>query len=138
MCYSPMIARRLDIVNPETGKYQYKFLGRLINYLDDEVDYQYRTTGRIDTGYHLDTYVDRRTGEVITDAVVLPCGQCLECRCKHAQEWANRIMLEAQYHETSYFVTLTYDDDYVPRTWPYSQDYNHTCWYCDPKTGKMS
>lgn len=138
MCYSPMIARRLDVVNPDTGKYQYKFLGKLINYLDEDAEHQLRTTGKIDLGFYSDTFVDRCTGEVITGAVVLSCGQCLECRCKHAQEWANRIMLESQYHETSYFVTLTYDDEHVPRTWPYSQDYSHTCRYCDPKTGKVS
>lgn len=62
---------------------------------------------------------DRSTGEVKSryvarKLIVLPCGQCLDCRCKKAQEWANRIMLEAQYHDKSYFITLTYDDEHVP------------------------
>lgn len=44
----------------------------------------------------------------------IPCGQCLGCRIDYSREWANRMMLELQYHKSAYFVTLTYDDRYVP------------------------
>ena len=46
----------------------------------------------------------------------LPCGQCIGCRLEYSRQWANRCMLELQYHKESWFVTLTYDDDHVPRT----------------------
>lgn len=44
----------------------------------------------------------------------LPCGKCIECRLRYSREWANRCMLELQYHKESWFVTLTYDDLHVP------------------------
>lgn len=45
---------------------------------------------------------------------VVPCGQCRACRFNVAREWAARMMHEVLYHETSCFVTLTYDDSTVP------------------------
>lgn len=68
-----------------------------------------------------------RTGKPFPDDKIqyLPCGQCLGCRLDYSRQWANRCMLELQYHESSYFVTLTYDDFHVPRSW-----------YTDPSTGE--
>lgn len=47
----------------------------------------------------------------------LPCGQCIGCRLEYSRQWANRCMLELQYHKESWFVTLTYDDEHVPQTY---------------------
>lgn len=44
----------------------------------------------------------------------LPCRHCVGCRLDHSKEWANRILLEQKYHASSYFVTLTYDDEHLP------------------------
>jgi hypothetical protein len=55
----------------------------------------------------------------------LPCGQCIGCRLDYSRQWANRCMLELQYHDSSFFVTLTYDDEHVPRSY-----------YSDPETGE--
>lgn len=53
----------------------------------------------------------------------LPCGQCILCRLEHARQWAVRITHEAQQWETNSFITLTYDDEHLPR---YSSlDYTH-------------
>lgn len=43
----------------------------------------------------------------------IPCGQCIGCRMDYAREWANRLLLELQAHDSSkcFFVTLTYSDD---------------------------
>lgn len=43
------------------------------------------------------------------------CGQCLGCRLDHSRMWAIRIVHEAATHDRNSFVTLTYDDDHVPR-----------------------
>lgn len=51
----------------------------------------------------------------------IPCGRCIGCRLERSRQWANRCMLELQYHESSYFVTLTYDDEHVPVTY-YAED----------------
>lgn len=49
-----------------------------------------------------------------TDYIEIPCGQCMACRLKKSREWANRIMLEAKYHNSNYFVTLTYNNANLP------------------------
>lgn len=46
----------------------------------------------------------------------IPCGRCIGCRLDYSRQWANRCMLEMQYHEKGCFVTLTYDSMHVPRT----------------------
>lgn len=40
----------------------------------------------------------------------LPCGQCVGCRLERSRQWAIRCVHEAQMHELSCFVTLTYED----------------------------
>lgn len=47
--------------------------------------------------------------------ISLPCGQCILCRLEHARQWAVRITHEAQTHEQSSFITLTYDDEHLPQ-----------------------
>lgn len=46
--------------------------------------------------------------------VTVPCRRCIGCRLEHSRQWAVRMMHEAQMHEASCFLTLTYDDDHVP------------------------
>jgi len=46
--------------------------------------------------------------------IKIPCGQCILCRIKRAQEWAMRITHEAQNHEYNSFITLTYDEEHLP------------------------
>lgn len=48
--------------------------------------------------------------------VSLPCGKCIGCRLDYSRQWAGRLMLELQYHDSAYFVTLTYNDEFVPRS----------------------
>lgn len=57
--------------------------------------------------------------------VTIPCGKCVGCRLEYSRQWANRCMLELEYHDSAYFVTLTYDDYHVPRSY-----------YPDPETGE--
>lgn len=46
----------------------------------------------------------------------LPCGNCIECRLRHARNWGSRCYLESLEHKSNYFLTLTYDDENVPRS----------------------
>uniref|UniRef100_A0AAU8B834 Replication initiator protein n=1 Tax=Dulem virus 173 TaxID=3145650 RepID=A0AAU8B834_9VIRU len=59
------------------------------------------------------------------EVIQVPCGQCIGCRIDRSRQWANRCMLELQYHDSAYFVTLTYDEFHVP-----------TSYYSDPATGE--
>jgi len=44
------------------------------------------------------------------------CGQCMPCRINRRRMWTHRIMLECTQHSTNSFWTLTYSDDFVPKT----------------------
>lgn len=52
--------------------------------------------------------------EVVTDCITVPCGQCIGCRIDYSREWANRMLMELPYHDSAYFITLTYDPLHVP------------------------
>lgn len=54
--------------------------------------------------------------------IEVPCGQCVGCRLDKSKEWANRCMMELNYHEESWFITLTYDDEHVPWSESYDTD----------------
>jgi hypothetical protein len=43
------------------------------------------------------------------------CGNCESCRITRRQEWALRIILESKFHKESVFVTLTYNDWFMPK-----------------------
>lgn len=60
-------------------------------------------------------------GPDLAGELSIPCGQCIGCRVDRAQAWSIRCCHEAQMHEWSSFVTLTYDDAHCPR----SLDYSH-------------
>lgn len=46
--------------------------------------------------------------------LTVPCGRCLGCRIDKARWWTVRVAHEAQMHEHSCFVTLTYSDEALP------------------------
>lgn len=48
------------------------------------------------------------------DNNIATCGQCRGCRAAHAREWSMRCMHEASMHEVNIFLTLTYDDKFLP------------------------
>lgn len=48
--------------------------------------------------------------------VKLPCGGCIGCRVDRVSQWATRLVHESQLHEQKSFLTLTYDDEYLPST----------------------
>ena len=51
---------------------------------------------------------------VYPDGLVVPCGKCLSCRIAKRREWTMRLWHELPYHQSSIFLTLTYDDDNLP------------------------
>ena len=56
----------------------------------------------------------------------IPCGYCWQCKKKKAKEWAFRGVKEKQYHDKSFMITLTYDDEHLPKTQ-----------YIDKQTGEL-
>lgn len=66
--------------------------------------------------------IDAQTGEALYKYKI-PCGKCIGCRLDYSRDWAARCAIEhksileskgkdAEF--TSWFLTLTYDDDHVP------------------------
>lgn len=51
----------------------------------------------------------------------LPCGKCEGCLKKHVDMWALRCVHESRFHDENCFITLTYDDEFVPD----SLDHSH-------------
>lgn len=56
---------------------------------------------------------DDSNGEKMTVA----CGGCIGCRLDRSRSWAARIMHEASLYTSNCFVTLTYDEEHMPRLW---------------------
>lgn len=53
----------------------------------------------------------------------LPCGQCIGCRLNYSRQWAIRLVHEAQMHDKSCFITLTFNDESLfARENPFSLD----------------
>lgn len=80
-----------------------------------------KPVGRIIPYLEVPNYLNNPNFELQT----VPCGKCIGCRLQRSREWANRCMLELEYHKSAYFVTLTYNDEHVP-----------TVYYPDPDTGE--
>lgn len=48
---------------------------------------------------------------------VFGCGQCMPCRVNTRRTWLHRIILEASLYKDNAFVTLTYSDYHLPRSY---------------------
>lgn len=47
--------------------------------------------------------------------VEVPCGQCIGCKLERSRQWAIRCVHEASMYDDNCFITLTYDDDHLPK-----------------------
>jgi len=45
----------------------------------------------------------------------LPCGKCIACRLEHSRRWAIRCIHEASMFEKNCFITLTYNNENLPK-----------------------
>ena len=50
---------------------------------------------------------------MVTESIDIPCGHCIGCYLDRSRQWADRCMLEASYHESSCFITLTINDEHL-------------------------
>lgn len=48
------------------------------------------------------------------ESLQVPCGQCIGCRLERSRQWAMRCVHESSLYEDNCFITLTYDDRYLP------------------------
>lgn len=58
--------------------------------------------------------VFKATDGFIDLPVTIPCGRCIGCKLERSRQWAIRCMHEASLHEDNSFITLTYNNKYLP------------------------
>lgn len=46
----------------------------------------------------------------------VPCGSCFECRMTKVNDWCTRLLAEAHCNPPCFFLTLTYNEESLPRT----------------------
>lgn len=51
----------------------------------------------------------------IKGGLAFSCGQCMPCRVQKRRVWTHRLLLEGNCHTDNCFITLTYDDENLPR-----------------------
>lgn len=44
-----------------------------------------------------------------------PCGQCLQCKIDYSRQFAIRAVHEASLHDENSYITLTFDDEHLPK-----------------------
>lgn len=95
-CYKPRLACKdlSQMKQAQDGHYFYptKFIQKAKNWEEAE---------KVKTGY--------------SDYFLVPCKKCIGCQLDYSQDWATRCYLESLYTKDNYFVTLTYDDEHLPR-----------------------
>lgn len=61
-------------------------------------------------------------GAYIDMPVEIACGRCIGCRLENSRQWAIRCVHEAKFHESSCFLTLTYNDLHLPKNLSLEKD----------------
>lgn len=56
----------------------------------------------------------------------VPCGKCDACRANYQKMWASRLEAEMKHSKFNLFITLTYDNEYLPRV-SYDVDEDGIC-----------
>lgn len=78
----------------------------------------------ITKAYKADIVVLSRNSENLSKySLRVPCGQCVGCRLDYSRQWAIRCMHESQLYDDNCFITLTYNDKFLPKNG--SLNYDH-------------
>lgn len=72
--------------------------------------------GRINPDTGKSSIVWKRQDSLFGEEVKLPCGQCIGCRLERSRQWAIRCVHEAQMHESNSFITLTFNQEHLPKS----------------------
>lgn len=110
-CTNPMLMSVIDFrLNKDYSKIclSLKRHGYKINFDDHKA---YRLVSKSSREHLLEAIPEYCSNSVIE----VPCGNCISCRIAYSRDWANRCTLEAKKYQHNYFVTLTYDDEKLPK-----------------------
>ncbi len=107
-CYHPLKGFQIGLT--PSGKPDYK----IVSYDTDHVEIKFNGSADACPSATRSAYARR----IVTDFIEIPCGRCIGCRLDYSRQWADRCILEMKEHDSSYFVTITYDDEHLPlRSW---------------------
>lgn len=104
-CYHPLKGFQIGVT--VAGRPDYK----ICSYDTDHVEYNGKCWSACLSPRH-----SIFSSRFVDEFIEIPCGHCIGCRLDYSRQWADRCMLEMQEHESSYFITLTYDDMHLPLT----------------------
>lgn len=103
-CYHPLVAFDMGIL--PSGKKKLKVCPEYTDHLELVNGNWVPCSG---------DFVSRSAERVKQPLCKIPCGKCIGCKLDYSRMWANRCVLESKMHNSSIFLTLTYDDLCVPR-----------------------
>ncbi|UPW41762.1 replication initiator protein [Peromfec virus RodF7_15] len=111
-CYYPLVALDNPHYKERKGNNRLQIVGSLRNKLDLSSVHSFdEPIDRLERLIY--KTVDCETGEIYRP-VLIPCGKCIGCRLEKSRNWAIRCSHEAQMVDSSYFITLTYNDYQMP------------------------
>lgn len=105
-CTNPLRAFNTGYVSKETGKPIY-----YISSKKDELIHKPRSADVAKSQKFKDVYTDI----IIKEYIEVPCGKCQSCRLDYSKEWMQRCMLEQTLWEHNEMLTLTYNDENLPK-----------------------
>lgn len=70
-----------------------------------------------------DDYVECKDFCLCLDVVQVPCGNCIGCCLAKSKNRSTRLKLENQYQPIGYFITLTYNDEFLPKNYQLVKDH---------------
>lgn len=107
MCINPNLCIPTGISN-DTGKVHYRVLISVRNIPNTAFRFlNERPSADLDSFYASFGYKDIKP-------LLVPCGQCVECRLHEASMKAIRVVHEMQAYPKNSFITLTYNDKHLP------------------------
>ena len=54
--------------------------------------------------------------------VLVPCGHCVGCSSDISRDWSYRMLMEKEMSKNAWFLTLTYDDEHIPKNHQLSKE----------------
>lgn len=69
----------------------------------------------VSKSHYINSIMKKYDVKSIEDIIAVPCGKCEDCLKANARSWALRILQEAKQYKENYFLTLTYDDEHLPK-----------------------
>lgn len=105
-CYHPMVLLKTsNMTDPQQRK------------IADILALRHKGSGKSTSTFIVPRELAEREGIRLEEnkAVLIPCGHCIGCRLDYSRYWAERCVHEADEHDENYFLSLTYDDEHLPK-----------------------